>query len=127
MAKVSENTRYQRARRARLRAEREKHLAPFCLECMADITSQGWNKAKAENLCSKCYRADYWKRYYASNREKILAKNKQWRKDNPERSRRISERSDLKRKENGKRRAYERRYYAENRDRILASRRECRE
>ena len=60
-----------------------------CTNCDADISGQRNGKSKRAGLCTRCGRkirlARYFRSYYVTNREVILAKNRQWAEDNHER------------------------------------------
>ena len=46
--------------------------------------------------------SEQWKKYYEKNREKILAKNRLWYKNNPEKANEIAKKSRLKHRERHK-------------------------
>jgi len=63
-----------------------------CLKCKKELTG------KQRKYCSiKCRREYYFREYYNKNKKVILAKNKKWGEDNPERVKEI-QRKTLKKK-----------------------------
>ncbi len=60
-----------------------------CKECATDIAGQRNGKSKRAGLCTRCGRkarlAEYFRKYYVTHRDVILAKNRQWAQDNRER------------------------------------------
>ena len=66
-----------------------REFGMLCTECGADITAQRNGKSKRAGLCTRCGRkiriSGYFRSYYAANRDRILAKNQKWARDNGER------------------------------------------
>jgi hypothetical protein len=62
--------------------------APACERCGAPIVRRRRRGRQSETLCLACdqrdRRAAYFQRYYAAHKDRILAKNRRWAKDNKE-------------------------------------------